>query len=101
MSSVSQNSPVEELATFLASRPSVQEIAAFRLSDSALARVEELMDRNKQGILTADEERELDRLILLDDVIGLIQSRLPAGEAGESRPSGAPYTLETPEAPGT
>lgn len=100
MSSISQSSPVEELATFLARSPSAREIAAFHLSDAAQARIDELMERNKQGLLTADEERELDRLILLDDVIGLVQSRLP-DDMVESDQSEAPETPGISEAPGT
>ena len=84
MGSVSANSPVEEFAAFLARRPSAQEIAAFRLSDAALARIQTLMDRNKDGLLTVEEERELDRLILLDDVIGLIQSQAAAEQSNSS-----------------
>jgi hypothetical protein len=73
MSSVSRISPAEELAEFLARRPSPAEIAAFHLSDSALERVRELMDKNENGALSSEESRELDRLALLDDIIGLIQ----------------------------
>lgn len=86
MSSVSQQSPVEELAAFLARRPSAQEVAEFRLSDAALARIQDLMNKNNVGILTAEEDRELDRLILLDDIIGLIQSRLPLDRTAETQP---------------
>ena len=93
MSSVSHTSPVEELAAFLARRPSAEDIAAFRLSDTALDHIRELMDKNEDGTLAPEESRELDRLILLDDVIGLIQSNLPANESGAQRTG-----PETPEA---
>ena len=85
MSSVSHTSPVEELAAFLGRRPSAEEIAAFRLSDTALDHIRELMDKNEDGTLEPEESRELDRLILLDDVIGLIQSNLPTNESGAQR----------------
>lgn len=35
------------------------------------------MDKNKAGTLTSEESRELDRFILLDDMIGLIKTHLP------------------------
>lgn len=76
MGSVSHASPVEELASFLARRPSAQEILAFRLSDAALDQIHELMDKNEDGTLTPEEGRELDRLVLLDDIIGLIRARV-------------------------
>lgn len=81
MSSVSQVSPAEELAAFLSRSPTPREIATFRLSDAALDPARELMDKNDDGTLTPDESHELDRMILLDDVIVLIQSQVPATEA--------------------
>ncbi len=73
MSTVSHPSPVEELAVFLARRPTSEEIAAFRLSEAALERARELQERNKDGALTTEESHELDQLVLLDDIIALIQ----------------------------
>lgn len=93
MSAISHLSPAEELAAFLARGPSSQEIAVFRLSDTALARVDELMDKNKDGTLSDEESRELDRLVLLDDIIGLIQSHIPGAQAGAN---GSNDNLHTP-----
>jgi len=87
MSSVSRISPAEELADFLARRPSLAEIAAFRLSDSALERARELLEKNETGALSPEESRELDRLVLLDDIIGLIQVHASSPE-GSSRANG-------------
>ena len=84
MSIASHTSPVEELANFLAHRPTYEEIVTFRLSRAAIARADELMDKNKAGTLTAEEAHELDRMILLDDIIGLIQTRVPT-DSGDVR----------------
>lgn len=89
MSSISRISPAEELAEFLARRPSLAEIAAFRLSDAALERAQELIDKNKEGTLSPEESRELDRLVLLDDIIGLIQVHATSAQAsgnGDEQP---------------
>lgn len=85
MSIAAHTSPVEELANFLARRPTYEEIAHFRLSPAAIAQAQDLMDKNKAGTLTAEEAHELDRMILLDDIIGLIQTRVPA-KHDDSRP---------------
>lgn len=82
MSSLTPSSPVEELAAFLARRPSAKELAAFRLSDAALDHIHELLDRAKDGTLAPEESRELDRLILLDDVIALVQTYTPDSDSG-------------------
>ena len=75
MSTVKRLSPIEELADFLAGRPTIEAILAFRLSDEALNRARELLAKSKDETLTAEESRELDRMIVLDDIIGLIRAR--------------------------
>lgn len=73
--------PVEEVVAFFASCPSRQEIAAFRLSDSAQERLRELLRRNAAGELDADEQRQLDQMVLLDDIVSLIRARARAIQA--------------------
>jgi len=98
MSAVSHISPVEELANFLAQRPTSEEIANFHLSPNAIARVRELLDKNNAGTITSEETHELDRLILLDDIIGLIQSRVPARVDNNREGAGGPQSEVTPNA---
>lgn len=81
MSSIKRLSPIEELADFLARRPTIEEILAFHLSDGALDRARELLAKTKDATLTADESRELDRMIVLDDIIGLIRARALESQA--------------------
>ena len=81
MSSASSVNPVDELAAFLAQLPSAHALAAFRFSREALERADDLLDKSKDGTLTSEESRELDRFILLDDMIGLIKTHLPPSDA--------------------
>lgn len=67
--------PTEEIADFFARAPSVEEIATFRLSDTTIARVRTLLDKNAAGTLSPDESEELDQLVLLDRIVTLIRSR--------------------------
>jgi len=69
--------PTEEIADFFARAPSVEEIAAFRLSDETITRVRALLDKNAAGTLSGEESEELDQLVLLDRIVMLIRSRLP------------------------
>jgi hypothetical protein len=86
MSQASMLRPTEEIAEFFARAPSVEEIAAFRLSDAIIARVRELLDKNAAGTLSRDESDELDELVLLDRIVMLIRSRLPrSGSQSGSR----------------
>lgn len=80
------------MAEFLAGSPSPDEILGFRLSDAALDRARDLLDKSKAGTLTAEEDRELDRLLVLDDLIGLIRARVLASRSnsGASAPPDSP-----------
>ncbi|HEY1391458.1 MAG TPA: hypothetical protein VGF38_23170 [Ktedonobacterales bacterium] len=66
----------EEIASFFARSPSSEEIAAFRLSDATIARLCELLDKNSDGTLTADEADEIDQGGHLNRMLLLIRSRL-------------------------
>lgn len=80
MSTVKRLSPFEEMADFLARRPTVEEILAFRLSDAALDRARDLLAKSKDETLTSEEGRELDRMLVLDDIIGCVRARAAAAE---------------------
>jgi hypothetical protein len=75
MSQAPTLSPIEEVVTFLAGAPSRDAIAAFRLSDAARDRLSDLLRRNQAGLATPPEARELDQMILLDDIIALVRAR--------------------------
>ncbi|HKB47386.1 MAG TPA: hypothetical protein VKC57_06795, partial [Ktedonobacterales bacterium] len=66
MSQATTHSPIEEVVDFFARGPSRDEIAAFQLSAGAQQRLRTLLDKNAAGSLTLDEDRELDRMVLLD-----------------------------------
>jgi hypothetical protein len=75
MSQAPTLSPIEEVVTFLAGGPPREAIAAFRLSEPARERLRDLLRRNQAGLATADEARELDQMVLLDDILSLIRAR--------------------------
>jgi hypothetical protein len=52
----------DEVVGFLAQGPKPSEIAAFRPSAQSLARVRELLDKNREGLLTPEEAAELDEI---------------------------------------
>jgi hypothetical protein len=68
-------SPVNEVVEFFSRAPSREDMVAFRLSPGAHDRLRDLLERNAAGMLSADEERELDQTILLDDILSLIRAR--------------------------
>lgn len=87
MSQASAVSPVVEVVEFFARGPSREEIASFRLSSAAQLRLRELLDRNAAGTLSEEEAAELDRMVLLDDLVSLIRVRAQGqGAPGASDP---------------
>ena len=62
-----------ELITFLSSNPSSQEVRAYRLSALLQARVEALLEQNRQGTLGDDDAAELDEFMALEHVVRLIK----------------------------
>jgi hypothetical protein len=65
-----------EVISFLARRPTRDEILKFRPSDPTAARSQELLARNRQGGLTPEEEAELDELCELDRFVALIKTEV-------------------------
>lgn len=55
-----------EAIGFLARGPQPQEIIQFRPSEQSLQRVRELLERNREGMLTGKEEAELDEISALN-----------------------------------
>ncbi|HZC77858.1 MAG TPA: hypothetical protein VE258_08930 [Ktedonobacterales bacterium] len=86
MSQATTRSPVEEVVDFFSHGPSRDEIAAFQLSNASQERLRKLLDKNAASALSEDEERELDRMVLLDDIVSLIRARVhrPGADAAGS-----------------
>jgi len=54
------SSPFAEMVDFLASRPTAEQILAFKISASSQARLASLLDKNREEGLTSTEHAELD-----------------------------------------
>ena len=71
-----------EVISFLARRPTSEEILKFRPSGTAIDRSRELLRRNQQGQLTSDEEAELDEMGDVDRFISLIKAEVFSKTSG-------------------
>jgi len=63
----------DEVYEFLVSAPSRDAIIAFRPSKETQARVSELLHRNKEESLTADEEAELDEFLKVEHFMRMLK----------------------------
>jgi hypothetical protein len=81
MASPAALNPVNEVIEFFARAPSREDIAAFRLSPAAHERLRALLARNAAGMLSPEEQRELDQMVLLDDILSLLRARVQGNTA--------------------
>ncbi len=65
----------DELLDLLLGRPSADEILRFRPSASAQARVDELLERNRSGRLSPEDEVQLDEFEQSEHMVRLLKAR--------------------------
>lgn len=63
----------QEVYFFLASRPTHEDILAYRPSDSAQARLQELLQANKQGHLSLEDQAELDEYEKVEHFVRMLK----------------------------
>jgi hypothetical protein len=70
-----QDSPLAytEIVEFLGHGATAQEIAEFRLSQTAQNRAQSLLQKNKEGLLSPAEEAELELYVELENFMALIK----------------------------
>jgi hypothetical protein len=77
-------SVLEEIADFLASGPSSEELLQFRPSLQTQSRAQELLEKLKDGRLSAEEGRELDQYEHAERLMRLVKARIHARTAPQS-----------------
>ncbi|MCC7447721.1 MAG: hypothetical protein IT324_09905 [Anaerolineae bacterium] len=65
----------DEVIDFLASAPTVEQIIAFQPSDTLKQRSHELLERNRNDLLTAEERTELDDLLRMNHFVNMLKIR--------------------------
>jgi len=72
---------IEEIADFLASGPSPEELLEFRPSPHTQARAEELLGKLKDGCLSTEERQELDQFEQVERLMRFVKARIQAAKA--------------------
>ena len=65
----------EQVLEFLASGPSVEQLAAYRPPRAAQARFSQLLEVNRARVLSSQEEEELDHYIDMDRMLSLLKAK--------------------------
>jgi hypothetical protein len=63
-----------EVARFLASRPTIEEIVAFHLSEEVNDRFYTLVDEEREHPLGAEEAQELESYVAIEYLLGLVKA---------------------------
>ena len=76
MSAINHPAVYDDLLDLLAESADAQRVLAFHLSDEKQARLDELLERNREGTLTADESAELDAYERFEHIVRLLKARV-------------------------
>ena len=71
-----QPAAYDELVDLFADPAVAEHILAFHPSPATQARIEELLEKNRQGTLTPEEQAELDEVERLEHFMRLIKARV-------------------------
>jgi len=64
-----------EMIEFIAAGTTPQSVAEYQASEEAQARVEELIAREKEGLLSPEEKSELDHFMELEHIMRMAKAR--------------------------
>ena len=76
MSTIDHPAVYDDLLDLLAESADVQRVLAFRLSHEKQLRLDALLEKNREGILTAAETAELDAYEHFEHLVRLLKARL-------------------------
>lgn len=75
---------LDEIAEFFMSRPTAEEIADFKVSEVGQKRASELLERNRQNLLTSDERAEMEEFMRVDHVMTVLKLKVKLKLAGKA-----------------
>jgi len=70
-----QQSIFSEIADFLVSQPSLEEIVAYRVPDSVQNYLDNLLEKNREEGLSADERIEMEKFLAVSHLMSLAKSK--------------------------
>jgi ATP-dependent RNA circularization protein (DNA/RNA ligase family) len=70
-----QQSIFSELADFLVSQPSLEELAAYKVTTGVQMHIDSLLEKNAEGQLSAEERLELEKILAVSHVMTLAKTK--------------------------
>lgn len=77
-----QQSIFTELADFLVSQPSLEELANYKVSSAVQDHLDSLLEKNREGNLSAEERLELEKMLAVSHVMSLTKTKAQLKLAG-------------------
>ena len=79
-----QQSIFAELSDFIVSQPNLEAIANYQISSSVQQHLDFLLEKNRDSKLTVEEEDELDKILLLSDLMNLAKVKAKLKLSGKA-----------------
>ena len=76
MATIAESAVYDDLLDLLADSAEAERVLAFRLSAVKQARLDALLDKNREGTLTAEEVAELDAYERFEHLVRLLKARV-------------------------
>jgi hypothetical protein len=76
MATIDESAVYDDLLDLLADSADAERVLAFRLSTVKQARLDALLDKNRDGTLTAEETAELDAYERFEHLVRLLKARV-------------------------
>ena len=76
MATIDESAVYDDLLDLLADSAEAERVLAFRLSTVKQARLDALLDKNREGTLTAEEASELDAYKRFEHLVRLLKARV-------------------------
>lgn len=70
-----QQSIFTELADFLVSQPTLESLAAYQVSGGVQAQIDAMLEKNRNGELSAEERTELEKILAVSHVMTLTKTK--------------------------
>ena len=79
-----QQSILSEVADFLVSQPSLEELANYQAPPTIQQYLDMLLDKNGEGTISAEELRELDKILAIGSLMNLAKVKAKLKLAGKA-----------------
>lgn len=79
-----QQSIMAELSDFIVSQPSLETLAAYQIPSNVQQHLNYLLEKHRDNQLAAEEAEELEKILLLSDLMNLAKAKAKLKLAGKA-----------------